>query len=906
MLLTDHHKTALILPNRSYSYAELLEAVQQLATLLPEGTERVILSAENRPEWIQAFYACWAKGSTVVPVDFQANVEEVAFIVQDCQPQAIFCSHERKAVMLASCADLAAPPLLLVFEELNLPEPGRGEKSFARLSEPGRGEKSFARLPESGRGEESFARLSEPGRGEKSFARLPESGRGEKSFARLSGPKQGEKFFAPTGPPPVDLCDPQATALLIYTSGTTGSPKGVMLSFENLLANVEAVTIGTPIYGRDERVLMLLPLHHIFPLLGTLVAPFHVGATVALSPSLLAADILSTLQDNRITIMIGVPRLYRLIMKSIRDKIAASSFASQLFALAGKVGSVRLSRCLFASVHKKFGGHLKFLVSGGAALDPAVTQDFTTLGFEILEGYGMTEAAPMICFTRPGQVHIASAGTAMSCTTVAIREGEIVASGKNIMQGYWNRPKETADVLRDGWLYTGDLGHLDEQGRIFITGRKKEIIVLANGKNINPALIEQELENLDEVIAEAGVFVKDDILQAVIRPNLTLARERGIANLHEYFRWQLLDRYNQAASPSKRILHLTLIEQELPRTRLSKLKRFQLPALTEAKLKRAEKAAPPSDETYRIIHAFLEEQTTRTIGPDDHLEIDAALDSLDKVSLLVFINKTFGVEIAEDRLMHFPSLRLLSAFVDENKEKMAVEQINWREILQEKINSRLPRTWFTTNLIKNVSRLLFACYFRFRTEGRENIPEMPCIFAPNHQSFFDGLFVAAGLKNALMQRTYFYAKAKHLKNRWLRFLADRNNIVVMDIHSDVRESIQKVATLLQRGKNVMIFPEGTRSTDGSLREFKKTFAILSKELNVPVVPVAIWGAFEALPAGSILPRPFRTISVRFEPPIFPQEHSYDSLKELVQEKVRNCLQATQSLIGTERQLNKDS
>jgi len=815
MLLADHHKTALILTSRAYTYTHLLTQARATARFIPEDTERVLLFSENRPEWVFAFYAAWSAGCAVVPVDFQATAEEVAFIVGDCRPQVLFCSQERKPVLAEALAGLDYAPLLLVFEELHPDET------------------------------------------------IP--------------------------PEPIDCADPRATALLIYTSGTTGTPKGVMLSFDNLLANVEAVTVGTPIYSAQERVLMLLPLHHIFPLLGTLVIPFRIGATVALSPSLRAEDIVATLQKNAVTILIGVPRLYSLIMQSIQKKIAASRIAPLLSRLAARAASPRLSRLLFGAVHKKFGGHLKYLVSGGAALDPVVGRQFTTLGFEILEGYGMTEAAPMISFTRPGQVHIGSAGTAMSCTAIAIRDGEIVAAGRNIMQGYWNRPEETAEVLRDGWLYTGDLGHLDEHGRLFITGRKKEILVLANGKNINPVPIEQELEALSPAIAEAGVFLQDDLLQVVIRPNLALIREQGITRMDDFFRWQVIDRYNQKVSPAKRLHRCTLVESELPRTRLAKLKRFQLPALVTAKVKRQAQAEHPAGEEYHLLHQFLEEHTARTIGPDDHLEIDAALDSLDKVSLLVFIHKTFGVEIAEDRLMQIPTLRQLSGFIGERKERIAIERINWRDILRERVDSGLPRTWFTTNLIKNISRLLLRCYFRFRTEGKENIPDTPCILAPNHQSFIDGLLVAAGLKNALMRRTCFYAKAKHLQNRWLRFLADRNNVVVMDINADVRESIQKVATLLASGKNIIIFPEGTRTLDGALGEFKKTFAILSKELGVPVVPVAIRGAFEALPAGSRLPRPFRRISVRFQPPIFPENHSYDSLKDLVREKVRECL-----------------
>lgn len=698
--------------------------------------------------------------------------------------------------------------------------------------------------------------------------------------------------IAPDTVAPIETISPnlQDTALIIYTSGTTGSPKGVMLSFENILANVDAVSKGVPIFNREERVMMLLPLHHIFPLIGTMVAPFSVGATVSISPSLQSEDIISTLQNNRITILIGVPRLYKLIINGIMAKIKANKLAHNLYRLAEKVNSRSFSKIVFKSVHQKFGGHLKFLVCGGAALDPVVGQQFTNLGFEVLEGYGMTETAPMITFTRPGQVTIGSAGTAMSCTDIEIRNKEIVVSGKNVMQGYWNRPEETAEILKDGWLYTGDIGYLDESGKIFITGRKKEIIVLSSGKNINPVLIEQELDTLTDYIDEVGVFVKDDILQAVIRPKLAEFRNNGISDMEEYFRWKVIDRFNQSTSPYKRIMNFTLVDEELPKTRLSKLKRFQLPKMVATQKIRRESAAQPSFEEYLIIKNFIESQTARDIEADDHLEIDIALDSLDKVSLLVFLKSTFGVEIAEDKLMHHQTVRKLSEFVKEKKEKISVELVNWRDILKEHVDLKLPKTWITTNIIKNFTKVLFSFYFRFKAEGKENIPDTPCIIAPNHQSFFDGLFVASLLKNESMKKTYFYAKEKHIRNKWVRSFAGRNNIVIMDINADVKDSIQKLAALLRSGKNIMIFPEGTRSLDGAVGEFKKMFAILSKELNVPVVPVTINGAFNALPAGRVFPRPFKKISVHFQQPIFPDNHSYESLKESVCDKVRGCLQ----------------
>jgi long-chain acyl-CoA synthetase len=185
--------------------------------------------------------------------------------------------------------------------------------------------------------------------------------------------------------------------------------------------------------------------------------------------------------------------------------------------------------------------------------------------------------------------------------------------------------------------------------------------------------------------------------------------------------------------------------------------------------------------------------------------------------------------------------------------------------------------------------MFFGLYFKFTGKGQENIPDTPCIIAPNHQSFYDAMFVASFLKNRFLNKTYFYAKQKHVKNKLLRFLADRNNIIVVDINSGLKESIQKLAEVLKTGRNIIIFPEGTRSKDGNLGDFKKLFAILSKELEVPVVPVTINGAFQALPKGSFVPKPFSPISVTFQPPVFPQGHTYESLTEQVYRHVEKDL-----------------
>lgn len=683
--------------------------------------------------------------------------------------------------------------------------------------------------------------------------------------------------------------DEEKTAVIIYTSGTTGSPKGVMLSYKNLLTNIDAVTKEIQILANDDVYLGLLPFHHIFPLMGTLIVPMSVGGTIAMSPSLSGEDIIKTLQTHKVSIIIGVPRLYSVIFKGVKDKIDVSAVAKLLFNLAEKLNSLSFSRKIFGKVHKKFGGNIKYLICGGAALNPVIGQGFKTLGFELLEGFGMTEAAPMITFTRPGRVKVGSGGQPLSSNEVKIVDDEILAKGPNVMKGYYNRPEETNEVIKDGWLHTGDLGRFDEDNSLFITGRRKEIIVLSNGKNINPEEIENKLSDF-ELVQEAGVFADGDNLHAVIYPNLGAVQRSGISNLDEAFLWDVVDKYNLKVSPSKKISNFSLTNEELPRTRLSKLKRFLLPELVSKKKKLRESAQEPDLEEYSIVKKFLSSLKEMDVYPGDHLEIDLGLDSLDRVTFQVFLNETFGINISDEDIVNFPTVEKLSEHISITKTKTNLEKIDWGRILSEKIYLNLPKSWITHNIFKNVSRVLLKSYFRLKVVGEKKLPDGPLIIAPNHQSFFDGLFVASFLKNKQMKKTYFYAKEKHVRNKIVKFIADRHNVIVMDINKDLKSSLQKLASVLEKGKSIIIFPEGTRTKTGELGKFKKTFAILSRELKVPVIPVAIKGAYDALPKGAKWPKPFKEIKINFLEPVMPEEHSYDSLSNLVYQKVHSELQ----------------
>lgn len=814
-------KTALVYGNDNISYSDLKRNINFFAGLYTlNESDRVVIFAENSPEWIYSFYSVWKNKGIPVPVDNLATADETAYILQDCLPAVIFTSVAKLDVIEKSVLIAGIETKILIIDTPQL-------KEKIRLYS----------------GSEV----------------LPFEGAEDK------------------------------TAVIIYTSGTTGSPKGVMLSFRNLITNIQAVSDDIPIYQFDSVVMMLLPAHHIFPLMGTLIIPLYVGATIAISPTMQSTDIMATLKNNSVTIIIGVPRLYAAIRKGIMDKIQKSAVARLLFNIAKRVSKQSFSKKVFGTVHNKMGGAVKYLVSGGAALDKEIGADFMTLGFEVLEGFGMTEAAPMITFTRPGRVKLGSPGEVVPQTKVKIEDGEILASGPNIMQGYYNRPQETAEILQEGWLYTGDLGYLDDQGFLFITGRKKEIIILSNGKNVNPVELEEKLSE-SPYIKECGVFYHDDQLQAMIVPEPESIGNTEGQSVEDFLKWKVIEPFNTSVSSYKKIMGIHTTTEELPRTRLGKLQRYKLPSLAIlADLDEDVHEEVPQTHEFRMIADFIEAEKSRKVLPKHHLEIDLGMDSLDKVSLQAWLIQSFGVDIDPAQMNNFPNVGKLASFVAENKVKVEEGKLDWTDIIKEKVHLKLPSNWFTGRWMVYTSKIFFYLYFRFKAKGTENIPEGPVIFVPNHQSSFDGLFVASFLKRRMLKKTYFYAKEKHFKQAWLKFLAGRNNIIIVDINRDLKESIQKMAEVLRQNRSLIIFPEGTRTKTGNLGEFKKTFAILSTELNIPIVPVSIKGAFKAMPSGSIFPRPWKRVHVEFLEPVLPANHSYDSLTNEVRKKIEGAL-----------------
>ena len=681
-----------------------------------------------------------------------------------------------------------------------------------------------------------------------------------------------------------------ATAVIIYTSGTTGSPKGVMLSFGNMMANVDSVSKEVRIYTQDRRAIILLPLHHVLPLLGCLVAPITVGGGVAIAPAMTGPDILDTLKRGKVGLMIGVPRLWTTLIRGIKAKVEAKALTRAIFKMCRALQWRWLSRLVFTSVRQALGGHLDILVSGGAALDREIAIDIKTLGLDLLEGYGMSECAPMISFTRPDDIVPGSVGKPLPSEKVILKNGEICVKGPNVMQGYYNRPEETAAIFDDeGWLHTGDLGRFDDKGRLYITGRTKEIVVLSNGKNINPSEIEFKLEQHTDIVKEVGIIQDVDMLKAIIVPQAAWIQGRNDEELEEALKRELLEPYNQEVPPYKRLMSLFVYHGELPRTKMDKLQRFKLPALVssgEHTDKNKKRIIEPSFPEYKIIKNYIQHEKKCPVSPTDNLDTDLQLDSLDKVGLQGFLEQTFGMDISAERIAAFRNVLELAEHVADYKTRIEVEKIDWHHILHEDTqNLKLPDAWPDDLLILWFFKLIARLYFRLEGRGAENIPqEGPYMLAANHQSFLDGMLVMAYSPKKNVRKTFFFAKESHVKHPIVQSIAKRHNVIVME-PTNLKTSIQRMGEAFKQGKNIIIFPEGTRTETGEVGEFKKTFAILAKELNVPIVPCSIHGAYEALPKHSKWARPFK-IRVDYLPVIQPQpDDTYDTLTRRVRDAI---------------------
>ena len=678
------------------------------------------------------------------------------------------------------------------------------------------------------------------------------------------------------------------TAAMLYTSGTTGNPKGVMLSFNNLNTEMEGL-YEKGIFDHRDQILAILPFHHVLPLTASVLLMLKYQTSIVFVEKIASKEIFDALEKNRVTAIIGVPRVFKLFYDGIKQQIDAKFITRFIYKMMSNVKSLKIKRKVFTKVHKKFGGHLDFIVVGGAKMDPEISKFYETLGFYALEGYGLTETAPVITVNSKKERKIGTVGKKLHNIEIKIVDEELWVKGPIVMKGYYNKPDKTEEVItEDGWFKTGDLATIDEEGYVTIRGRKNTMIVLSNGKNIDPETLENRvIAQSNGLIKEIGIFNYKNKLAAIIVPDLLEFRKRGITNTKAYIK-NVVEDYNLKAHNYEKVLDYKLFEEELPKTRVGKTRRFMLPDLYEKnEVVKKEKTPEPIDEAYKILKEYVKKNKGIEPQPEENLELEIGMDSLDIVEFFAFIENSFGIQLDEEKFAGMPNLKLLSEYINQKATKFEDNDIDWKQIISETKPIEDNKNRWVTKFLK-IFQPIVDLYFRVKKIDRKKLTDNPQIFVSNHQSFVDPLILGSLFPNKIVFNTLFLAIDWYFKKGVMKLLVSNGNVVLIDINKNIRKSVEEIVGYLKGGKSIVIFPEGARTKDGKVAQFKKVFAIIAKELNVDVQCLGIKGAFEAYSRYMKFPKPKKIEVAVLEK--FSPEGSYDEITQKAEKIIREYVE----------------
>lgn len=530
---------------RKFSYLELgRRAVDVSSALIKLGiqkNDRIAILSESRPEWVIAGFGIISCAAIIVPIDVKLSEKEIQFILEDSQAKCVFVSEKYFATVDNLKTILARTTDIIAFDDVK----HRDVILFKNLKI-----------------------------------------------------EHGQKKYNPI--------HPEDTALIVYTSGTAGAAKGVQLSYKNLLFQVITLTEIVH-YNKEEQFLSILPLNHMLELTGGLIAPLYAGSCITYCDTLKTAALAAIMKETHTTAMICVPLVLKMFHDGIMRKVQKLSLVKQkifrrLFALSKLLLKfhIRAGKAFFASVHEEFGGRLRLFLSGGAPLNMEIELNLNALGFTVLQGYGLTETSPVISVNTYKHNRIGSVGIPLEGTQVKIlkendfaQDGEILTRGPHVMKGYYKNPEKTAEVIKDGWFYTGDTGYFDRDGFLHISGRLRNLIVLGDGKKVYPEEVEEVIGNspyIKEICvlsrnAAEGAHQGYEEVYAVIVPNFDIF-EQNEKNNEQKIKERIsseITRLNENLAEYKRIMDFEIWREEFPKTTSKKIKRKVIADIVKSK-----------------------------------------------------------------------------------------------------------------------------------------------------------------------------------------------------------------------------------------------------------------------------------------------------------------------------------
>jgi long-chain acyl-CoA synthetase len=805
-----------------YTYADLRElAVRAACFFANEGIKhgnRVLLVSHNAPEWGMSYFGLLKAGATCIPVDPESSTDELTNFVRAGDAAGIVISQkldEEHSELRQRLLDEGMAARVWTFDQV------------------------FA-LPD----EETE---------DQGIALLPQ---------RVSA---------------------QTVASLIFTSGTTGLPKGVMLSHRNFTSMVSMLSSVFDMSTKDG-VLSVLPLHHTFEFSTGFLTPLSRGAQITYLQELTSEALAKAIKNGHVTGMVGVPALWELLHRRIKNKLYEQSdwfgktadLMIRANAWLRDKSGLNFGQIVFYQIHEGLGGRIRYFISGGSALSDKVQKDFQGLGLTILEGYGLTEASPVLTVTRPER-HMLTGSVGKPLPGVEVRianpnpsgVGEVIARGPNVMLGYYASEEATRNTLVDRWLYTGDLGRIDDDGNLYLVGRSKEIIVDSNGKNVYPDELE-ELYSNSPYIKELSIVGLPDANGEKVACLIVPDDEYDIAISRDELR-RLIEEHFRAVSASlpyyKRVKVLHFTDIELPRTATRKVKRGEvvqmIRVLEQSETSGAEAGArePGDSESVWLIDlvATVSSRPREEISINSRLS-DLGFDSLMFVELATAIENA-GVSISEpERFNELQDVRELISVVGRRRPSATARRdaqpTRGEEPPKDKDDIYVP------SLVRAagnkgadlLQRLFYNKFLNTSYEGRTNIPvHTNFIIGPNHCSHLDMGLAKMALGEAGKDLVALAAADYFFDNKYKRAVMENfTNLVPMERTGSLRQSLRHARYYLERGYNALIFPEGTRSLTGQMADFKPVIGFLALHSRVGILPVYLYGTYEAMPKGSSL------------------------------------------------------
>jgi len=867
------------------TFGSMLAQVRSIAYRLTQEKiafgDRVALLGENHPNWAIAYLGIIYRGAVVTPLDPAATTQALATFLKGSEAKLAFVSPTSVDKFRAACEQMGR----------NIPAVALGP-----LTQPN----VLARF-------EDWAQTPTP-----------------QEFNEAPLPAKAE-----------DL------AVLIYTSGTTGVPKAVPLTHGNIYAESDKVQEVLRI-SDQEVILSLLPLFHAYSQIVNLWLATIIGARVVYLAELSSTGIERGLSQSGATVLVGVPRLWYLFHKKIFDAVHTRPAPVRvlfrvMLAVNGRLRDwfgVNAGRFFFKPIHQSFGSKLSLAVSAGANFDEDVAKAFYSLGFTILQGYGLTETSGAATVTRFEDNKIGSVGTPLNGVEVRIDEpdgegiGEVLIRGPVVMSGYYQNPEANREAFTtEGFFRSGDLGRFDKQGHLYIVGRKKDVIKLPSGKNVFPEDVEAHYERSPFVNEVCVLGVKDESSQfkgaeklcAVVVPNFEHLKGQHIANSREWVVWEL-ENLGRELPEYQRVHDFVLRADPLPRTTTRKVRRFELRNQLEALRERGSqgresKASVLSDADQalmdspagRAIVATVKQhlRDIEVIHPQMNFEIDLGLDSLARAECVASVEQGLGIELKPEEVSTAQTVgelvQIANAELSGGPRPLgpAGAEFHWRDVLvgtPEELSEveqlrRKPDVVLFAYVVLRLINLGARLLFRMEVKGREVLAQLepPYLICPNHQSYIDPLLVCSVYPRSVLRNVFHVGASMYFANAAMAQLARLINVVPIDPDVQLLRAMRAGAAGLRVGKILNIYPEGQRSFDGQLQEFKKGAAILATELNIPIVPVGLDGAYRIWPRKSWR---FRLAKVRinFGEPIDARTiASNETDEEVVYERVTAVL-----------------